>query len=57
MDPHDGEPIVLGVLLDDLVRDAHKRSPYVVPVEDELLGAHGSFLASRDRVKGAVSGP
>jgi hypothetical protein len=36
------------------VRDAHQRSPHIVPVEDELVVAHGSFQASRDRVKGAV---
>ena len=36
VDAHDGEAVVLGVLLDDLVRDAHERSAHVVPVEDDL---------------------
>ena len=42
-----------GVLLDDLVRDAHERAADVVLVEDDPRCGHiGSFLASRDRVKG-----
>jgi hypothetical protein len=39
------------------VRDPHERPAHVVPVEDDLVVAHGSFLASRDRVKGAVKRP
>jgi hypothetical protein len=44
-------------LLDDLVGDPHERASHVVTVEDDPGAVHlgcGSFLASRDRVKGAV---
>ena len=37
VDADDREPLGLGVLLDDLVRDAHERAPDVVPIEDDLL--------------------
>ena len=53
MDPDDGEAASAG-LLDDLVRDAHERAPHVLGVEDDLVAHFRSFLASRDRVKGAV---
>ena len=46
-----------GIALDDLVRDARQRSPHVLLAEDDLLVALSivSFLASRDRVKGAAA--
>ena len=54
--PDQGD-LALGVLLDDLVRDAHERAAHVVAVEDDLWdAATRSFLASRDRVKG-TDGP
>ena len=53
MDPDDREP-GSARLLDDLVRDAHERAPHVLGVEDDLVAHFGSFLASPDRVKGAV---
>ena len=37
VDPDDRERFGLGVLLDDLVGDAHQRAPHVVAVEDDLL--------------------
>jgi hypothetical protein len=36
----DQRELALGVLLDDLVCDAHERAPHVVAAEDELLGLH-----------------
>ena len=45
----------LGVALGDLMRDARQRPLHVLLAEDDLLTASSivSFLASRDRVKGA----
>ena len=49
----DERDLPVGVLLDDLVRDPHERSPHVVLVEDGLRVGHSrSFLASPGRVKG-----
>ena len=50
-DERDG---AVGVLLDDLVGDPHERAAHVIAVEDDRRGFQlCSFLASRDRVKGA----
>ena len=61
MDADDGE-LLRGVLLDDLVRDAHERAPHVVAVEDDLLGfqpepswPHGTGLKERTLRSVAVS--
>ena len=58
MDTDDRNTPLAGVALGDLVSDAHQRSLDVPLVEDDLLvgSLHASFLASRDRVKGAISG-
>ena len=54
MDPDQHRRRRTGIALDDLVSDAHQRSPHVLRLEDDLLVAASivSFLASRDRVKG-----
>ncbi|GAC1441435.1 MAG: hypothetical protein NVSMB51_21600 [Solirubrobacteraceae bacterium] len=58
MDAHQRE-IGAGVALLDLVRDTDKRAAHVFLVEYDLpcgdLHFCGSFLASPDRVKGALS--
>ena len=55
VDP-DQRDLAIRVLLHDLVRDPHERTPDVVLVEDDLGVRHAaSFLASRDRVKGVDS--
>src|SRR5262249_4994447 len=52
VDAHEGDRAP-AVLLYHLMRDAHERATDVVLVEDNLgFWQHGSFLASRDRVKG-----
>jgi hypothetical protein len=34
MNPHQRDALRAAVLLDDLVRDPHERSPQIIPVED-----------------------
>ena len=40
MDPDERRDLLTGVPLDDLVGDAHQRSPYFLLVEDDLLVFH-----------------
>ena len=58
LDADDREVLRALVLLDDLVCDPHQGAPHVVAVEDDLAPSSftscPSFLASRDRVKGAL---
>ncbi len=56
VDPDDREVGRTLVALDDLMGDPHQGAPHVVAVQDDLavvVHVVPSFLASRDRVKGA----
>jgi hypothetical protein len=53
MDPHQRESLGMSVTFDDLVRDSDESPAHIVAVEHDAFVSHGSFLVSRDRVKGA----